>query len=56
MNAVVKKSVDRRTFLAWTGGIGAAVLASACSAPSSTKASGDKVAKSSKDVDTVAWD
>lgn len=56
MNPTVKKSVDRRTFLAWTGGIGAAVLASACSAPSTTKASGDKVAKSSKDVDTVAWD
>jgi ribose transport system substrate-binding protein len=48
--------LNRRTFLGWTGGIGAAVLTAACSAPTSTTASKDKVAKSGKDVRTVAWD
>ncbi|GAA1503108.1 sugar ABC transporter substrate-binding protein [Nocardioides humi] len=56
MSTTAPRDLSRRTLLAWGGGIGAAVLASACSAPASTKSSGDKVAKSSTDVDTVAWD
>ncbi|WP_408898514.1 sugar ABC transporter substrate-binding protein [Nocardioides sp. R1-1] len=56
MSTTAKHPLDRRTFLSWTGGIGAAVLASACTAPATTKSSGDRVAGSSKDVDTVAWD
>lgn len=50
------RDLSRRTFLGWTGGLGAAVLVSACSAPSSTSGDGEKVAKSSQDVDTIAFD
>ncbi len=50
------RDLSRRTFLGWTGGLGAAVLVSACSAPSSTSGDGEKVTKSSQDVDTIAFD
>ncbi len=50
------RDLSRRTLFSWTGGIGAAVLLSACSAPSSTSGSGKKVAGSSKDVDKIAFD
>ena len=48
--------LSRRRFLGWTGGAGAAVLLAACSAPSSSTDKKDKVAKSSKDVDKIAFD
>ena len=50
------RDLSRRTFFGWTGGLGAAVLVSACSAPSSTSGDDEKVTKASQDVDTIAFD
>lgn len=49
-------NVSRRSFLAWTGGVGAAALLSACSPPAESGGSGERLAGSSKDIDAVAFD
>lgn len=48
--------LSRRTFLAWTGGAGAAVLLSACTGPSKDDTSGTKIAGSAAGLKKIAFD